>query len=220
MARESLHGGLYLVVDPSAGADAVLGKIESALAGGVDVLQVWNHWSEAQDEVAFVEAVLERARPQGVPVLVHERLDLLTAAGADGVHFDAPTLSPAEVRASFGRDVICGVTCGNDLGCARRAERDAADYVSFCSVFPSPSAGDCELVGFDTIAAARRESSLTIFASGGVTPENTAAVAAAGADGVAVISGILGAEDPGAAARAYKRALAAAGADARAGKPA
>lgn len=210
MTTQPLRGGLYLVVDPADGIEHVLPKVEAALDGGVGVLQIWDHWAPSQDAIGFVEAVLAAGRPRGVPVLVHENTALLVAAGADGIHFDRPARTPAALRQTAGRDVLYGVTCGNEPDAARRAEHDGADYVSFCSMFPSASAGDCELVDLETVSAARTSTRLTLFASGGITPANAASVVAAGADGVAVVSGILGADDPAAAAHAYARALEAA----------
>lgn len=206
-AFRPLRGGLYLVVDPAGGIDAVLPKVEAALAGGVAVVQIWNHWAPSQDAIGFVEAVLETGRARGVPVLVHESPELLIAAGADGIHYDTPSRTPADVRRAAGRDVLYGVTCGNELEPVRRAAHDGADYVSFCSMFPSPSAGDCELVSLETVTAARSLTHMTLFASGGITPDNAASVIAAGADGIAVVSGLLGADHPAAAAHAYTRAI-------------
>lgn len=200
--------GLYLVIDPAPGAAIVLPKVEAALRGGVQVLQVWNHWAEEQDSRDFVCRTLALAARHYVPVLVHERAELL-ATGAHGIHYDDPRLAPREVHRLARRDVLYGVTCGNDLERVRWAARAGADYVSFCAMFPSPSAASCELVGMQTIGAARQLGDLAIFASGGITPENASQVLEAGADGVAVISGILGAPDPEAAARAYAAVIAA-----------
>jgi len=210
--REAFEGrSLYLVVDPRPGAARVLPKIDAALAGGVDVVQIWNHWADGQDAVEFVERTIALARPRGVPVLVHERLDLLRKTSADGLHYDEPFLDPSEVREAVGRDVLYGVTAGNALERVDWAAREGADYVSFCSMFPSRSADACEIVAPSTLTAARmRYPTLTIYASGGITPENVPQVLAAGADGVAVISGILGAADPEAAAKRYADAIRAA----------
>ncbi len=204
------EGGLYLVVDPAGGAGEVLPKVEAALDGGVNVLQIWNHWAAdagAAEAAAFVDAALALARPRGVPVLVHDDPELLEVTDADGIHFDEPALTPAAVRSRVKRDVVYGVTCGNDLERVRWAGRTGADYVSFCSLFPSPSAGACELVEPATIERARAAHCVTLFASGGITPANAGAALAAGAHGLAVISGILSAEDPAAAASAYARVL-------------
>lgn len=207
MANGTVAGGLYLVADPAGGADAVLPKIEAALRGGVRVLQVWDHWMHGQDAAAFVDAAVAIARPHGVPVLVNENVELLEATAADGIHFDSPRMTPAALRKALGRDAIYGITCGNDFDRVRWAAREHADYVSFCSMFPSPSAGACELVEIETIARARALGEVTIFASGGITPANAATILEAGAHGIAVISGILGAADAEAAARDYARAI-------------
>lgn len=208
MQALSKRSVLYLVVDPQPGAEAVLPKIEAALRGGVGVLQVWNHWGAGQDAADFVARTVALARPHGVPVLVHERPDLLRTTPADGIHYDSPGLTPRQARDAAGRQVLYGVTCGNDLERVRWAASEGADYVSFCSMFPSPSAGECGIVHAATLESAReRHPTLTIFASGGITPENAPQVLAAGADGLAVISGILGADDPEAAARRYAEVI-------------
>lgn len=198
-----LRRRLYLVVDPKPGAELVLPKVEAALAGGVGVLQVWDHWAAEQDAREFVARTIALARGHRVPVLVHDRLDLLCATDADGIHYDTPTRSPAEVRDAAGRHALYGLTCGNDLERVRWADREGVDYISFCAMFRSPSAGACELVSLATVRQARELGETTIFASGGITPENAASVLEAGADGIAVISGILGSDDPEAAARRY-----------------
>jgi len=214
------QGGLYLVVDPKPGAGAVLPKIEAALRGGVGILQVWDHWDAGQDAADFITRTVGLARPHGVPVLVHERLDLLRTTPADGIHYDSPHMTPRQVRDAAGRNVLHGVTCGNDLERVRWAANEGADYVSFCAMFPSPSAGECEIVHLTTLESAReRHPELTIFASGGITPANAPQVLAAGADGLAVISGILGADDPEAAARRYAAVIRSARPRSRFGRP-
>src|SRR5690606_4634666 len=113
-----------------------------------------------------------------------------------------PFLDPSEVREVVGHDVLYGVTVGNDLERVAWAVREGADYVSFSAMYPSRSVEASEIVAPPTLAAAReRYPELTIYASGGITPENARDVLAAGADGVAVVSGILAAGDPEAAAR-------------------
>jgi len=210
MGAPSLHRRrLYLVVDPAPGAGAVLPRVEAALRGGVEVLQIWNHWGAGADPVAFVERVLEAARPHDVPVLVHEDVELLAATPAQGIHLDAPRPDMPALRERIGRAFLYGQTCGNDLGQVDAALEAGADYISFCALFPSSSAPDCERVSLETVRGARARTAIPIYASGGITPGNAASAIAAGADGVAVISGVLGAPDPQAAALRYARSLSA-----------
>lgn len=199
-----ITGGLYLVVDPAPGRDAVLPKAEAALEGGVDVLQIWDHWDDRQDREGFVKDLCNAARLFRVPVLLNDNIELLEQTGAHGIHFDTPELTPEEVTERAGRDVLYGVTCGNDLARVRWAAEQKADYISFCSMYPSPSVDSCDIVSLETVREARQIAAFPIFASGGITPENLIPVLESGADGIAVISGILSAEDPGAAAKEYK----------------
>jgi thiamine-phosphate pyrophosphorylase len=202
-----ITGGLYLVIDPSPGAAFVLPKVRAALRGGASVLQIWNRGLSGFDAVRFVQVVCACAAPFGVPVLINANLDLLKASGAHGLHLYDLTHTPAEVRVRAGRPVITGCTCGNDLDRVRNAVDLGVDYISFCSMYPSLSVNTCDLVSLETVRQARAIAACPIFASGGVTPENTTPLLESGADGIAVISGILSADDPESAARAYLRVL-------------
>jgi len=102
---------------------------------------------------------------------------------------------------------ITGLTCGNDTKRFEWAVTHGIDYISFCAVFPSPSAGSCELVRLETIRKVRKITSMPIFASGGVRPDNVNRLLDLGIDGVAVISGILNDEHPEKTARRYKEVL-------------
>lgn len=205
-SADMLRQGLYLVVDPAAGED-VLSRLEAALRGGVNALQVWNRFAPGQDAAALVAAVVELARPRSVPVFVHERPDLLRVPGTAGIHCDTLTATPAELRAAAGRPVMYGITAGNELQTARRARMLGADYVSFCSIHASASVTTCALVDLETLTAARNCGPPVIIASGGITPDNAPAVLQAGADAIAVISGILSAADPESAARRYRAVI-------------
>ena len=126
-----ITGGLYLVVDPIPGSDIIMPKVEAALRGGVEVLQVWNHWAEGQDPGSVVDQICRLAEPWDVPVLVHEDMALLCATAAQGIHFDAAVPTLADIRSQAGRPILCGLTCGNDLDRVRWAIREGADYISF-----------------------------------------------------------------------------------------
>lgn len=203
MRKDKITGGLYLVIDPSPGIFEVLPKVEAAMRGGVTVLQIWNHWSYGQDTHFFVETICALAEKHSVPVLINENIELLMTTSVDGIHFDEPIVTPHELREKTGREIIYGITCGNDLARVRWAVEHNADYISFCSLYSSSSVNTCDLVSLDTVRKARAIAPFPIFASGGITPENAIPVLENGSDGIAVISGILRAENPEAAARRY-----------------
>ncbi|MBE3598803.1 MAG: thiamine phosphate synthase [Limnochordaceae bacterium] len=221
-------GGLYLVVDPGLaagpwGVEGVLQRVGRALAGGVDLVQLWAPSSENAAASLSPEQALRLATglraltlEAGVPLLIGEDVRLAARLGADGVHLEGNAPAPAEVRSAFaprlarlqGRGALVGYTCGNDLEKVRWASRAGADYVSFCSVFPTTSAVSCELVPLASVRAARAlEPDLVLFASGGITPGNAGDVLDAGADGIAVVSAVLKAPDPQQAARDFQELL-------------
>ncbi len=88
------------------------------------------------------------------------------------------------------------------------AADNGVDYISFCAMFPSPSAGVCEIVMKETVIQARQLTSLPIFLSGGITLNNIDELTSTGMNGIAVISAIIKADDPQTATKAFKEKLA------------
>lgn len=204
--RRKVKGGVYLVIDPHDGIESVLPKVKAALAGGVDVLQIWNHWHEGQDQKAFIDSITTLAHAVDVPVLINEEWRWLESTLIDGVHFDTIPADWDAIRNTITRPFLTGITCGNDearIGWAIRF----ADYLSFCSMFPSASAGACEIVRPEVVEDTRRQTKLPIFAAGGITPALVSTLLPLGIDGVAVISAISKADNPAQAAHNFKEAL-------------
>jgi len=204
--RRKVKGGVYLVIDPHDGIENVLPKVKAALAGGVDVLQIWNHWYEGQDQKSFIDSITTLAHAVDVPVLINEEWHWLETTMMDGVHFDTIPTDWDTIRDTIKRPFLAGITCGNDdarIGWAMRF----ADYLSFCSMFPSSSAGVCEIVRPDVVEKTRQQTNLPIFAAGGITPASINTLLPLGINGVAVISAILKADDPARAAHNFKDAL-------------
>src|SRR5699024_2781307 len=199
MSKKILQG-VYLVIDPAMERSLLLDNVREALEGGVQVLQVWNHWPENITEAEkeqLVESVCEMAAEYEVPILINDEWQLLKTTNLSGVHFDKAPEDMEQVRVAAGRDIIIGLTCTNDLEAIRQAEQMQADYISFCAMFPSPSAGSCEIVDPDTVLRARRMTDRPLFLSGGITPEKIEQdLAGLSFEGVAVISGIMKSEDP------------------------
>ena len=206
-APTSLRGGVYLVVDPSALTDASFQKIRLALNGGLAAIQLWNHWKDVSGKTEIVQTIVNLAEPFDVPVLINENWELLVETAANGIHFDQPSDNLALIRKAIGRNIITGVTCGNNLQTVQYAIEHKMDYISFCSVFPSGSANSCEWVKPATIKAARAMTSMPIFAAGGITATNLHELLPTGLDGIAVINSIMKAEDPAAVTTAFNKIL-------------
>jgi thiamine-phosphate diphosphorylase len=196
---------LHLVVDRGPDPAARLAAIRAAAANGVDWVQVRDHGATAAELYAFTVAVLAECRPSGVRVAVNDRVDVALAAGADGVQLGARSLPLAVVRALAPR-LACGGSV-HDRAAAPAAAAAGAAWLTFGHVFPSASHPDEPPRGLAALAEVVSAVALPVIAIGGIGPAQVPAVCRAGAAGVAVISAILAAPDPGAAAAALRRAL-------------
>lgn len=201
---------LYLVVDTTIPEQKLLSIVEQCVEGGVDILQLWGERKNSSSLLRIGQEVLSVARRHGVLCLVGDDIELCRQLGADGVHFDGyatPSVTPLEVKQQLGSDTIIGLTCGNSTEKLRWAENHGADYVSFCSVFPTSSVDSCEIVPLEMIRTAKQIITIPVFASGGITVENVEGVFEAGADGIAVVSALLYADNPKDAAMSFKRRM-------------
>jgi thiamine-phosphate pyrophosphorylase len=187
---------LYLVADAdyAAGRDLVA-LSEAAVEGGVTIVQFR---AKRLPPGAFVElggALARRLAARGVPLLVNDRVDLARACGAVGVHLGQDDLPVAEARRLLGPGATVGVSVSTPEE-ARRAERDGADYVGAGPAYAtSTKSTSLAVLGPEGIGRIVKATSLAVVAIGGIDPSNAAALAAAGARGIAVVSAILGAPD-------------------------
>jgi len=197
--------GLYLVVDPTLPHHRLLGIVEKALKGGVDVLQLWGATEQNKGEtLGLAKNLLNLSKDYDVPLLINNDLQLAKEVGAHGVHMDGYDITPLDVRKALGKQSIIGYTVGNDLERVKWAETVGANYVSFCAVFPTPSVAQCEIIPLHTIRLAKSITRIPVFASGGINLDNAHLVLETGVDGIAVVSSILKALDPEQAAKFFK----------------
>lgn len=159
---------------------------------------------------AAVRGALDRSGAAGrVPLLINGRFDLAVASGAEGVHLPAAGVPARRVRAELGPGWILGVST-HSPGEVATAREAGLDYVIFGPVHRTPSKpGAAEPHGGEGLAAAvAAAAGLPLLAIGGFTPERAAQARRLGAHGVAVVRGILAADDPIDAAHALTAALA------------
>jgi thiamine-phosphate pyrophosphorylase len=199
---------LYLVTDRHRTCGRpLLDVVEQALLGGVDAVQL-------REKDLAGRALFELAAPlcalchrYGARLLVNDRIDVALAVHADGVHLPANSFTPRDARRLLGPEALIGVSTHSlDDACA--AQQAGADFIVFGPLFDTPSKRAFgPPVGLDALADVTRATSLPVVAIGGITAERAPAVQAHGTHGIAVIAAILAAPEPGAAARALRRAL-------------
>jgi thiamine-phosphate pyrophosphorylase len=198
---------LYLVTDATlAGARGVAAVVRAAVAGGVTMVQWRNKDADHRVPLPRVQSLRAWLRLRQVPFLVNDDVELALACGADGVHVGQTDRPCAEVRRRLGAERLIGVSVST-VAEAIQAARDGADYLGVSPVFATPTKPDAPVAaGLDGLRAIRTAVRLPLVAIGGIHAGNAAAVIAAGADGIAVVSAIMAASDPRAAAQALRAA--------------
>ena len=196
--------GLYLVVDPTLPHHRLLNIVETALKGGVDILQLWATEQNKDKTLGLAKNLSNLSRDYNVPLIINNNLQLAKEVRAHGVHMDGYDVTPLDARKMLGEQSIVGYTVGNDLKWVKWAETAGADYVSFCAVFPTTTVSQCEIISLHTIRLAKSMTRIPVFASGGISLDNAHLVLETGVDGIAVISSILKAPDPKQAAKSFK----------------
>lgn len=201
--RRALRG-LYVLTDTAlTPGEQLLAAVAAAIDGGAALVQYRDKSNDTARREAEATALLTLCRERGVPLIINDDTALAARIGADGVHVGREDAGLRQARAALGPDAIIGVSCYDDLERARQAEAAGADYVAFGSFFASPTKPAAVPASLDLLRGARAELSIPIAAIGGITPDNGAQLVAAGADLLAVITGVFAQPDIRAAARRY-----------------
>jgi thiamine-phosphate pyrophosphorylase len=192
--RDNPHSlsGLYIILDPSVNpARPLVDVLIAAAESGASLFQYRNKSAAMKD--AYVDALTLRqtAAKAGVLFIVNDRCDLALAVDADGVHLGQEDLPLDLARKVMGPDKLIGISTHNPDQ-VRNATAGKPDYLGFGPIFKPGSKQDHDpVVGLEGLREVRGLTSLPVFAIGGIQLEQVREVMHAGADGVAVISGIL-----------------------------
>ena len=195
--------GLYLVTPDWDDTDRLLEVTEAALQGGVALLQYRHKTADASLRETQARALLALCRRFGRQFIVNDHVELCLTIGADGVHVGGTDASVAAVRAQVGPVLIVGASCYGDLALARAAQAAGASYVAYGGFYPSRVKKYPVTTKTDLLAVSRAQILLPTVVIGGMTPENSASLVAAGADMVAAISSVYLAENPKQAAASF-----------------
>lgn len=194
-----LRRGLYLITPDEADDDRLAARLAPLLRHAACV-QYRNKAAPAGVRARQAARLQALCAASSVPLVVNDDVAAAVSSGAAGVHLGRDDGDVATARARLGAGAIVGVSCYDDPARARAAAADGADYVAFGAFFPSPSKPGAPRAGLRLLREAIAPG-IARVAIGGITPENAATLVAAGADLVAVISGVFDAPDPAAAAR-------------------
>ena len=197
---------VYAILTGSQCAASLETTIAAVAEGGVDVIQLREKSLSDRELLARARDMRRWTRRAGVLFIVNDRPDIARLADADGVHLGQDDLSVADARRIAGPDLLVGVST-HSLDQVRAAVLAGADYLGVGPMFPSTTKRFDQFPGLALVRAAAAETSLPLFALGGITLGNVAQVAAAGAGRIAVASAVAAAPEPDRAARELRAAL-------------
>lgn len=206
-ARPAIDG-LYVVTDdtlvPGRSHEDVAA---AAVAGGARVIQLRDKRRETGELIAVARRLKAILRPFGALLIINDRVDVAMASGADGVHLGLSDMSLLDARRLLGPSPLIGFSPKTEEQAAGAAGA-GADYLGVGALYETQTKSDAgPAVGLRRVAQFRDLSGLPIVGIGGITPERVPGILAAGAVSVAVVSAVVAAADPQAAARRLVEAI-------------
>jgi thiamine-phosphate pyrophosphorylase len=183
---------LYAILDASCFSESqtLSSTAEELFAGGVTLLQYRNKSNNAREMLQHARE-LKRRLGSSVKLIMNDRADLCLAAEFDGVHVGQEDLSPEGARKVIGTTLWLGVSTHNPEQ-VKRADETSADYIAIGPVFSTASKLNPDpVVGLEGVRKARALTRKPLVAIGGINRATCRSVIEAGADSVAVISGLM-----------------------------
>ena len=188
---------LYAVTDRAwVGKMSLYEQVEATLQNGATCIQIRE--KELGDET-FLEEAKEMAalcKRYHVPLIINDNVEIAIACHADGIHVGQEDMKASDVRKRVGEDMIIGVSA-HTVEEALEAVEKGADYLGLGAVFTTSTKADVDVMPFETLKEICAAVNVPTVAIGGISKENVMKLSGSGVDGVAVISAIFGAENPG-----------------------
>lgn len=189
---------LYAVTDRSwlKEGQSLLCVCEDVLANGATFLQIREKDLDAHSfeaEAAKLKSLCARYK---VPYVVNDSVEVALAIDADGVHVGQSDIKGRDIRSMIGRDKILGISAGT-VEEAVAAEHAEADYIGVGAVFGTSTKKNARNLTMEKLKEISAAVSIPVVAIGGINGKNLMDLAGSGVDGVAVVSAIFAAEDPG-----------------------
>jgi thiamine-phosphate pyrophosphorylase len=199
---------LYLVTDRSqTGGRDLLYVLEQALDGGVKAVQLREKDLSARELFLLAEKARQLCGAHGAALFINDRVDVALAADADGVHLGQTSMPVTTARNLLGPHKLIGAST-HSLQEAKEAQRSGANFILFGPVhFTASKAGYGAPQGLQALKIIVDNTSVPVYAIGGIKPANIASTLAVGIRGVALISAVMSADNPRGATEEILRRL-------------
>lgn len=180
---------------------SLIDVVGAAVAGGVTMVQLREKDTTTRQFLEEARTLKDLLKPRNVPLIINDRVDIALAVDAEGVHVGQSDMPVALVRQLIGPKKIIGLSITNRTQIEREDARQA-DYLGIGPLYAQTTKADASTpLGVEGFAALRALTQKPVMAIGGLKASNSADVLKAGANGLAIVSAIVGANDPQAAAQ-------------------
>ena len=188
---------LYFITD-STGLfeETFLSKVESALKGGVTLLQLREKERSTREYIHLAKKVHGISDEYGVPLIIDDRVDVTMVSGAEGVHLGQSDMPVSDARRILGDQYIIGATT-KTVEQATEAYSQGADYLGVGAIYPTTTKVKTVLTSVETLDAICRSVPIPVNAIGGLNKDNCHVLQNIPISGICVVSAIMKAEDPG-----------------------
>ncbi len=201
MKLQTIHYSLYLVTDRGlARGRSTLDIVKAAVNGGATCVQLREKDCSTLEFIEQALSIKEYLSARGIPLIINDRIDVAQAVKADGIHLGQTDMPLDMARAIVEDSMLIGISA-ESLEDAIEAEKGGADYLGVSPIYATPTKTDtAPPLGLEGLRQIRAAVKIPLVGIGGLNRENAAEVIRNGADGVAVVSAIVAAGDPEAAA--------------------
>jgi len=186
---------LYLITDRNLCPDGLVAAVKDAVRAGVRFVQLREKDLGGRALLRLAVELRAVTGEYGAGLIINDRVDVVLASGADGVHLGRSSMSPGDARALLGIARLIGVSA-HSVAEASDARDDGADFITFGPVYHTRSkAGYGPPVGLALLSEAARSVDIPVYGLGGIDAARVREVMGAGVAGVAAISAVLGGVD-------------------------
>jgi thiamine-phosphate pyrophosphorylase len=208
MNKQNIDYSLYLVTDRElARGKSTVEVVKAAVSGGVTCIQLREKDCSTLEFIEQARAIKNFLEEREVPLIINDRLDVALAVGADGVHLGQSDMPLEMARKIAGSSMLIGISA-ESVQDAVEAENGGADYLGVSPIYATPTKTDtAPPLGIQGLREIKNRVKIPLVGIGGLNNSNAAEVIRNGADGVAVVSAIMAAEDPETAAMNLKQMI-------------
>ena len=187
---------LYFITDSTGFEEAeFLWRVEESLKGGATILQLREKNNTTGEYIAIAQKVHKLTQQYNVPLIIDDRIDVMLAVGAEGVHLGKDDMPIATARKILGDDFIIGATA-KTVPWALEAYEGGADYLGVGAIYPTTTKVKTVLTSTETLDAICKAVPIPVNAIGGLNKNNTEVLRGIGIAGICVVSAIMKSDDP------------------------